>query len=633
MKLTIKYYILLLFFFKIINIQAITLNLNNDKKHSIDYYFQTFEDKSALLTFEDIKAKKDTIFNKSRTPAILDYGFTDANVWAKLDYISNNNSYILRIENTAIYYVEYYILNSKGNIIKKGKTGIYVSHQFWEIDHHFPSLELPVTKNEIYTLIFKASSIETLALNMSLKTLRESFDETYLNQFLAGIYYGMIIIMVLYNLFVFISLKEKSYLYYILYISTTCVGQFNIEGRFFMYVSPNNPEFSIFVAVLCFGLILIFAQLFIRSFIPEKYITKWQKNLFNLSFLICLISILFGTFLQFDIALHLLYFNTLLLFLPLLFFTIYRSYFLGFLAARFLLVGWTSVIFGALIFTLSAFSILNYSIWSVNSFLIGTVIEVLFLSFALGDRITILRQEKDIAVHKTIVQLQENTNLLSQLNIEQKNTLTAFIKGEERERTRLAKELHDSLGQILAVIKIQANSFLVDLTKNEFLKKYENSIINLNNQIDEACVETRNISYNLIPILVQEYGLHQAMEELIRKHNEINKKINIKIIYNNLTYNISKDTELIIYRVVQESISNITKHSQASEAYIQLLEDEKKLYITIEDNGIGFDVQNSNALKGMGLENMRSRVEYLNGKFFIESDLNKGTHILLEIPI
>lgn len=633
MKLTIKYYILLLFFFKIIEIQAITLNLNNDKKHSIDYYFQTFEDKSALLTFEDIKAKKDTIFNKSRTPAILDYGFTDANVWAKLDYISNNNSYILRIENTAIYYVEYYILNSKGNIIKKGKTGIYVSHQFWEIDHHFPSLELPVTKNEIYTLIFKASSIETLALNMSLKTLRESFDETYLNQFLAGIYYGMIIIMVLYNLFVFISLKEKSYLYYILYISTTCVGQFNIEGRFFMYVSPNNPEFSIFVAVLCFGLILIFAQLFIRSFIPEKYITKWQKNLFNLSFLICLISILFGTFLQFDIALHLLYFNTLLLFLPLLFFTIYRSYFLGFLAARFLLVGWTSVIFGALIFTLSAFSILNYSIWSVNSFLIGTVIEVLFLSFALGDRITILRQEKDIAVHKTIVQLQENTNLLSQLNIEQKNTLTAFIKGEERERTRLAKELHDSLGQILAVIKIQANSFLVDLTKNEFLKKYENSIINLNNQIDEACVETRNISYNLIPILVQEYGLHQAMEELIRKHNEINKKINIKIIYNNLTYNISKDTELIIYRVVQESISNITKHSQASEAYIQLLEDEKKLYITIEDNGIGFDVQNSNALKGMGLENMRSRVEYLNGKFFIESDLNKGTHILLEIPI
>ncbi|TAG55478.1 MAG: hypothetical protein EAZ27_06990 [Cytophagales bacterium] len=633
MKLTIKYYILLLFFFKIIDIQAITLNLNNDKKHSIDYYFQTFEDKSALLTFEDVKAKKDSIFNKSKVPAVLDYGFTNANVWAKLDYISNNNSYILRIENTAIYSVEYYILNSKGNIIKKGKTGINVSHKIWEINHHFPSFELPVTKNEIYTLIYKASSPETLALNMSIKSQQESFDEAYLNQFLAGIYYGMIIIMVLYNLFVFISLKEKSYLFYVLYISATCVGQFNIEGRFFMYVTPNNPTLSIFIAVLCFGLILVFAQLFIRSFIPEKYITKWQKNLFNLSFLICLISILFGTFLQFDIALHLLYFNTLLLFLPLLFFTIYRSYFLGFLAARFLLVGWTSVIFGALIFTLSAFNILNYSIWSVNSFLIGTVIEVLFLSFALGDRINILRQEKDNAVHKTIIQLQENTKLLSQLNIEQKNTLTAFIKGEERERTRLSKELHDSLGQILAVIKMQGNSFLVDLTKNEFLKKYEKSIINLNNQIDEACVETRNISYNLIPILVKEYGLHQAMEELIRKHNEINKKINIKIIYNNLTHDIPKDTELIIYRVIQESISNITKHSQASEAYIQLLEDEKKLYITIEDNGIGFDVQNSNALKGMGLENMRSRVEYLNGKFFIESDLNKGTHILLEIPI
>lgn len=631
--LNFKLLFIFILFFKSLDLQAVTLNLGSEKDIDLAYFVSTFEDSNSVLTFKDIYTNQNTFFAKTIYPTLLDFGFTESTVWVKLEYKNAHSQHTLRIENTAIYVVDYYFVNEKGILIKTGKTGIDVPRKYWEIDHHFPSIPIIASGNNTYTLYFKATSKETLALNMSLKSPKQTFDEAYYKQFLAGMYYGMILIMILYNFFIYISFKEKAYLWYILYMAATFVGQFNIEGRYLMYISPNNPPHAIFVAALCFGLILIFAKLFITSFIPKKYISNWQTLLFKVSNTMCVIAIIFAIFTKFDIAIFLLYIDTLFLFLPLMLYTIYSSYMRGFLASRFLIIGWTCVIIGAVIFSASAFGFINYSLWSVNAFLIGTVIEILFLSFALGDKINIIRQDKDDAINRTLVQLRENSQLLQALNKEQKNTLTAFIKGEERERTRLAKELHDSLGQILSVIKMHASAFVTIFQNNKVLHHYQENLLNLNSQIDEACVETRNISYNLLPLLVEEYGIYVAIEELVKKYNVANKSIVIKTLFKNTTKSLSKENELILYRVVQESISNIIKHANAKEAFLQFFEDENILFITIEDNGIGFDSNEKNFKKGMGLDNMKSRINYLKGYFFMDSQINKGTQIFIEIPI
>ncbi len=629
----IKLLIFVLILSQVPDLQADTLDLKTEKDIILASFVATYKDTNSVYDFKKIYAHRNQLFKYTNQPAILDFGFTDASVWVKLDYKNAFSDYILRIENTAIYEIDYFIVNEIGKVIKNGKTGINVQRKFWEIDHHFPSIGVIASGNQTYSLYMKATSKETLALNMSIKSPKQAFDEAYLNQFLAGLYYGMVLIMILYNFFIYLTFRDKSYLWYIFYMIATFIGQFNIEGRYLMYISPNNPQHSIFVAALCFGLILIFANLFITSFISKKYISKLQNFLFNVSSFICIVAIIFAIFYKFDIALFLLYFNTLFLFLPLMLYTIYSSYLKGFLAARFLIVGWTSVIIGALIFTLSAFGFINYSLWSVNAFLIGTVIEILFLSFALGDKINIIRQEKDEAINRTLVQLRENSMLMEAYNNEQKNTLTAFIKGEERERTRLAKELHDSLGQILSVIKIQASAFVSIFNTTKELLPYRENLLNLNLQIDEACLETRNISYNLLPLLVEEYGIYAAIEDLVKKYNASNQTPKIKTLFKNNHKKLTKEFELILYRVVQVSLSNIIKHAKAKDAFLQFFEDDNKLFINIEDNGIGFDKNDSYFKKGMGLGNMKSRIDYMKGTFSIDSQPNKGTQILIEIPI
>jgi signal transduction histidine kinase len=208
------------------------------------------------------------------------------------------------------------------------------------------------------------------------------------------------------------------------------------------------------------------------------------------------------------------------------------------------------------------------------------------------------------------------------LEKEQENVaLKSLIIGEEKERSRIAKELHDGIGSLLAASKMYAST-LSDINTGT-----SKSLVEL---IDNAAKETRRISHNLLPESLVIKGLDVSLQDFIMAINESQL---IKADYQsfNLSSNLPQSTQLMIYRIIQELINNIIKHSGATEAFVQLNQHGNKLIITVEDNGKGFSYDQLN--NGIGLQNIKSRLSLLNGKIEVASQDKLGTSVHVEFEL
>ncbi|MFC0319038.1 MULTISPECIES: tetratricopeptide repeat-containing sensor histidine kinase [Olivibacter] len=198
--------------------------------------------------------------------------------------------------------------------------------------------------------------------------------------------------------------------------------------------------------------------------------------------------------------------------------------------------------------------------------------------------------------------------------------LEAKLRGEEEERARTARELHDGVASILSAAKLHLGMELVNEPKTE-----GNDV---NRLLESALKEIRNISHNLAPEAVLEEGFAYAIEEFCRRVRSSSLELNCYVI--GTLPKFKKDDELLLYRMIQEAVANMVKHSEATEGIVQLVATENRLAITIEDNGVGFDVEGSKS-KGLGLKNLLSRTQLLKGVCEIQSTPNKGTSIYIEV--
>lgn len=207
--------------------------------------------------------------------------------------------------------------------------------------------------------------------------------------------------------------------------------------------------------------------------------------------------------------------------------------------------------------------------------------------------------------------------------------LKYIIEGEEKERSRLAKELHDGVNGSLAAIKLHAGSERhLNEPAGEVIKK-------MLQQIDDVSNEVREISHNLMPDVITQHGLTDAISSyLTRIKNQNNIKIDFQYYGDIEETPVSYKTTF--YRIVQELMRNIIRHSGATECLIQLNRHEENISLVLEDNGNGFNVfEHSHAEKpaGIGLYSIYSRVNLLGGKIDIQSELNTGTAVHIDIPL
>lgn len=201
----------------------------------------------------------------------------------------------------------------------------------------------------------------------------------------------------------------------------------------------------------------------------------------------------------------------------------------------------------------------------------------------------------------------------------------ALFKGEEKERLRLSQELHDGITQNMSVIKMLLQSLKSTASSEEQNQKIDKTISITN---DSIC-EIRTISHNLHP-LDEKMSLCEAVKTLIDRFNSSGLEINIQI-DGEKPSNIKQITITNIYRVLQEFFNNTLKYAQATIVDIQIVYLETNIKIKISDNGVGFNI-NSLESKGIGLKNMKNRINAINGSFELNSELNKGTNLVVKVP-
>ena len=204
--------------------------------------------------------------------------------------------------------------------------------------------------------------------------------------------------------------------------------------------------------------------------------------------------------------------------------------------------------------------------------------------------------------------------------------LKALIAGEEKERKRIGQELHDGLGAVLATVKMQINSIS---TKSPSIKN--NTSYNKAEQlIDEACQTVREISHRMMPYILEQNGLEHAIEDICQT---ITQTKNIDIHFNPYQIDLieSETLKITIYRITQELLKNIIKHAQATEVIVQITVEDNHVEVLVEDDGKGFDTLTTKG--GIGLDNIRSRVDYLKGSLTIDSQINKGSTFLIDLPL
>lgn len=220
---------------------------------------------------------------------------------------------------------------------------------------------------------------------------------------------------------------------------------------------------------------------------------------------------------------------------------------------------------------------------------------------------------------------------ITELETQQQLTATeAVLKGEEQERTRLAKDLHDGLGGMLSGIKFSLSNVKGNLVMTpDNAQAFERSI----DMLDSSIKEMRRVAHNMMPEALVKFGLDTALRDFCL---HITQTGVLKVNYQSIDVeglHINQTTAITVYRVVQELLNNTIKHATAQNAIVQLSKAGNVLNITVEDDGKGFDKITLQEAPGIGWSNIQNRITFLSGKLDIQSEPGKGTSVFIEVPV
>ncbi len=208
-------------------------------------------------------------------------------------------------------------------------------------------------------------------------------------------------------------------------------------------------------------------------------------------------------------------------------------------------------------------------------------------------------------------------------------SINQIMEGQENERRRIAEDLHDRLGSMLATVKLHFNAVEQKIESLELksMDQYQKA----NKLLDQVCDEVRKIAHNMESGVLVNFGLLHALTDL-KEALEQSSDLKIQVHAFGIKQRLGSDIEISLYRIIQELLSNVLKHSGATEVNIDLNAGTDSLTLMVSDNGKGYDTANTSG-SGMGLRNIGGRVARLNGKFYVDSGTKNGTTNIIEIPL
>jgi len=444
----------LFLFFKGHSQQKVVLSNLNDNQ-VIGKYLSVFEDVQGKLTAEEVFLQKSFKPCNKRVPNL---GFTKGSFWIKfiLKNQKKDSNFTIQINQSLLDELVLYAFDEKGQFLNSQKSGEKFPVNLRKHNDQYPIFDISIRQNSERHFLLKVVSGEQILLPVQVATLPKILERNKNRDLLFGIYFGIILAMMAYNFFIYFTVRDKSYLYYVLNILLVGLTQACLEGYLFKYIWPNNFWFSSRSVYYLSSAVSISALIFLRLFLrTREFIPKFDRQ-FKFFFLLFGIIII-GTTIEVNSLTHNLT-QVAIGIVPLTILTVSIVVFKkGYRPAKFFIIAWIVLIVGIFIYVLKDVGVLEANFFTTYTLQIGSAIEEFLLSLALADRINILKREKEQSQSEMLLALKENEKLITEQNVileEKVKVRTEELEIKNVELSYTLANLKETQSQLLVVQKM-----------------------------------------------------------------------------------------------------------------------------------------------------------------------------------
>ncbi len=600
----------------------------------------------------------------------LNEGLQKMDMWLLLEINNQTKEQLyLDIKYHTLEILDLYLYDTNNNLVEKQETGFLRNFSDREFKSNFFVMPLFNDKqnyNEVKKVIIKLSNDGSLFIPSQIGAIKNIYNQHYIHNTFTGIYFGFILVMVLYNLFLYFSLKDSLYLTYVAYAFAVFLMSTEIKGKIPEFIFRNAGQYMVYADIVhSFG--AFFSVMFTRQLLKTKENLKFFDKLLLLGVLLSVVhfmlEVLNFQFLGEQLLMIFAGITSLILLLTGVAAVIKNIRF-----GRFYLLAWSMYLSGVIIFILSISGIIRTNIFTEYSIQIGSAIEVVLLSLILAYRINILKREKQDALtqNQELIksqnymlekQVKERTFELSTLAYELKNTNDQLE--EKSEALKLSNEKlnqfaytvsHDlkapvrNIGGFLQLLKKRYSENL-DSEANEFVDFAITGANEMNFLISEL-LDFSRLQYDNQN--VEEVNLQKAVEQIQFNLRDIINEQQGSLVFEDLP--VIKTNKLLIIQLLQNLIQNGFKYSYTKPPVVKIeVEQQESHYLcTVSDNGIGIKAENieevfkifwraktktNSSGSGIGLHTCKRLVESFGGEIWVESEYGKGSDFKFTIPI
>lgn len=560
--------------------------------YSVNSFIYTLFDSTKLLTIKEISSNYVSSEFKILSKEQTNLGYRSEAIWLRFTIRneSKKTNWLLSLNSSGIDKAILFTPLNNGRF-KKDKAGLIFPREARENNSRFIVFQTNINPQETKTYYIRIESEKPIQLNLETWQPNMFFEKGQNEYIILGLFYGGLVMMAIYNLFLFFSIKDISYFLFSLFVSSVLYYQGNVDGIYIQYFTPDNPQYNLISANISAASVSFFGLLFVKEFLQLNKYSKFLNRLCLILIYSIGLDVLMIIILQVSSSI----FTSPIGAIYIIFSFVAGVYCFkkGNKNAVFFLLASFFFLAGILFRVLNVFAIINESFLSEYGMQIGILIEMTILSFALGDRINSIKREEEL--EKALI------------------------------RSRIASDLHDEIGSNLSSISVSS----------QIIKKSAQLNSDEKNMLEEIILTARESADSIRDIIWFINPDHDNQEDLILKMRDTAAKMLNGIDYSFIMDKAGKinikDLKIRknLFLIYKEILNNIVKHSKATKVIISLEEKSNYIYLSIMDDGIGFD--ETEVVLGDGIKNLKQRAKAINGLLEIKSKPSFDTTITLTV--
>lgn len=596
-------------------LQALTLPAQNSVPQS-NAVFYAWEDTGRTCQPAEVLQKYHQGAFTRMSNLFLNPGFTSSVFWIALKADTLTVDEVLLLNNAAINYLEWYAVTPEGRADSIAFTGDMYPFSRRPIVYNY--FALPLQPRTALYLLKIDKHFESLQAPLQLVS-RSQFAQTATQESLVnGLLSGVVLLMVLFGCFLFVTTKDQLYIWYALYVFSLTMWIWSDKGLGFQYLWPSSSFFPSRSRPFFLGATLLVSIQFLQLFIGQEK-DSWFYRPMKIVQACCLLVLVLVLW-PFDYTRAGAFMLWFLRFITLLS-VAYAVLYLGSLAEKVRRGSRLAKVYLCATLVLFAFSLAE----SMSHFgrpvltpfpgrfgmFTGVVLEMMIIMFGMAERFNRYRKEREA--------------LLAEKSEEQKRLTDTIVSVQENERKAVADQLHDEVGSLLSLASLNLDAAR-EKQGVESMAKMEQA----GEVLQMVSHSIRSISHQLSPLAIEQYGFRRAVENLTGMANQSGKiQVELVLIGFEQEADASVNFRNTLYRLVQELLQNVLKHAGAVHVLVQLIEHEDSIGLMVEDDGTGMKPDSNGTFF---LRSVQSKVDYLEGQMVIESAEGRGTMVNIEIP-